>query len=409
MNVTYERCCGLDVHKESVVACLLVGGAGDKVKKTIEKFGTTTVELLKLLDWLQEAGCTHVVMESTGVYWKPIFNILEGSLEVWLVNARHVKQVPGRKTDVRDCEWLANLMRHGLLCPSFIPPKPTRILREYTRYRRKLLQQRASELNRLQKVLEDANIKLGSVVADVLGVSSRAMLEALVEGEADGKKLAGLARGTLRAKHVALAEALQGRVEPHHRFLIREILGHIDYLDESVRRLTDHVEECLRPFQREIERLDAIPGVNVRTLQDVLAEIGTDMDRFPTAQNLASWAGLCPGNNESAGKRLSGKTRKGSRWLRAALVEAAWGAARKKGSYYQALFRRLAKREKKKAAVGVAHSLLVTMYHLLKRGTEYKDLGDDHFDRINKEATKRGLVKKLQRLGYEVTVKEQVA
>src|SRR5919205_2954022 len=316
MDVVNERCCGLDVHKQTVVACVLVPGAGGKPRKEVRTFGTLTDEVLQLAAWLTEHSVTHVALESTGVYWKPIWNLLEGSFTLLLVNAQHIKQVPGRKTDVRDCEWIAELLRHGLLKASFVPEQPQRELRELTRYRTTVIRERTAEINRLQKTLEGANIKLASVASDVLGISARQMLDALVGGTTDAAALADLARGKLRAKLPTLERALAGRFAAHHQFLVAQHLAHIDYLDEAIARLDAAIAERLRPFEAAIARLDSIPGVGRRTAEVLLAEIGTDMGRFPTAAHLASWAGLCPGNNESAGKRKSGKTGQGSPWLR---------------------------------------------------------------------------------------------
>jgi transposase len=406
VKVTYENCAGADVHKDSVVVCVLRGPAGGEVRKEVRTFGTTTEHLLKLSDWLAECEVTHVAMESTGVYWQPIFNVLEGTVEVWLVNAHHVKTVPGRKTDVRDCEWLADLLRHGLVRASFIPPEETRNLRELTRYRRTLVRERSHEVNRIQKVLEQANLKLSSVATNVLGVSGRAMLKALIAGETDGVKLAELAVGKLKAKKEELTQALTGRLKEHQRLILKELVDHVEYLEAAIDRLSARIEQQLRPFEEAIQRLDKIAGVDRRTIEDVLAEIGTDMKRFPTSAHLASWAGLCPGNNESAGKRLSGRTRKGSTWLRTALVQAAWAASRKKKSYFNAQFYRLkARRGAKKAVVAVAHSLLVVIYEMLSKGTTYIDLGPDHFDRINRKATANRLASRLRELGYEVHLK----
>lgn len=410
MKVTFERCAGADVHKETVVVCVLTGPPAGPVEQQVRTFGTTTPRLLELADWLHGLGVTHLAMESTGVYWQPVFHILEGVVEVWLVNARKVKAVPGRKTDVRDCEWLADLMRHGLLQPSFIPPTPVRELRELTRYRRTLVRERAQEANRIQKVLEGANIKLGVVASDVLGVSGRAMLRALIAGETEGSTLAALARGRLKNREAELAEALTGRIKPHQRLLLAELLGHIEYLQAAIDRLSREIEERLRPFAEAIRRLDAIAGVDRRTIEEVLAEIGTDMRRFPTSHRLASWAGVCPGNNESAGKRLSGKTRKGSIWLRGALVQAAWAAVRTKQSYFHAQFYRLkARRGAKRAIVAVAHALLIVIYQLLRHGTTYADLGHDHFDRLDRKRTASRLVKRLCDLGYRVQLTEAAA
>ncbi len=333
MDVVYPRCCGLDVHKKTVVACLLVVGADGRLHKEIRTFSTMSADLLALADWLTAQGCTHVALESTGVYWKPIYNLLEGLFELLVVNAQHLKTVPGRKTDVRDAEWIADLLRHGLLKGSFIPPAPQRELRDLTRHRTSLVQERARLVNRLQKVLEDANLKLAAVVTDIMGVSARAMLEAILEGQTDPAVLADLAQGKLRAKVPQLEQALAGHVKPHHRFLLAELLAHIDYLDEAIERVGGEVAARLQSATEDIDLLDSIPGVNQRTAEIMLAEMGQDLSRFPSSGHLTSWAGICPGNNESAGKRKRGKTRKGSPWLRQALIEAAHGAARSKQTY----------------------------------------------------------------------------
>lgn len=359
-----------------------------------------------MADWLAQQGVTHVVMESTGVYWKPLFNLLEGQFEVWLVNAAHAKGVPGRKSDVQDCRWLADLMRHGLLRPSFIPPADIRALREMTRYRRNIIQERTRESNRVQKVLEDANIKLGSVASDVLGKSGRAMLRAIAKGETDARNLSLLAVGKLRAKQEILEDALTGRVKPHHRFLISELLDHVEYLEKTVERLDAEIEEMMRPFDAEFARLDEVPGLNRRTIEDILAELGTDMSRFRSSAHCSSWAGLCPTNNESAGKRHRTRLRNGSVWLKTSLVQAAWTAIRCKDSYFRTQFLRLkTRRGAKRAIVAVAHSILETIYALLKhREVKYVDLGADYFEGNDKERIKNRLVKRLASLGFEVTV-----
>ena len=409
MDVLYPRCCGVDVHKKQVVACLLTPGTAAAPRKEVRTFGTTTNELLRLVDWLREAGCTHVAMESTGVYWKPLYNVCEGLFTVIVANAQHIKAVPGRKTDVRDAEWIADLLRHGLLRPSYIPPAPQQELRELVRYRTTLLRERAAEVNRIQKTLEGANIKLASVASDVLGLSGRAMLEAIVAGEGDPSLLADLARGKLREKRPALEQALTGRVRPHHRFLLAEQLCHIDALEESIERLSGEIAARLRPFEREIALLDSIPGVGRRTAEALLAEIGPDMSRFPSAQHLASWAGMCPGNNESAGKRKTGKTRKGSPWLRSTLVEAAWGASHTKDTYLHAQYRRLAaRRGRKKAIFALGHSILVSAYHVLTHHVPYADLGGDYFDHRHRTAIETRLVRRLEKLGLKVTIEPLV-
>src|SRR5258707_10991492 len=383
MEVVYERCCGLDVHKRTVVACLLVPGPAGAPSREIRTFGTMTRDLLALSDWLAAAGCTHVAMESTGVFWKPIYNLLESSFGVLVVNAQHVKAVPGRKTDVRDAEWIGDLLRHGLLRASFIPDRPQRELRELTRYRTTLIHDRANEVNRLQKVLEAANIKLSSVATDILGQSGRDILEALVAGTTESAALAQLARGRLREKIPHLEHALAGQFSAHHRFLIAQQLAHIDFLDASLERLSAEIAERVRPFDAARERLQTIPGVGRRTAEGLVAEIGTDLTRFPSAGHLASWAGLCPGNDESAGKRRSGRTRQGSPWLRTALVEAAQAAARTKDTYLATQYRRLAgRRGANRAGAAVGHTILFLVFFLLTREQEAcPDFGSPHFSR----------------------------
>jgi transposase len=360
---------------------------------------------LELSDWLRSCGVTHVALESTGVYWKPVWNLLEGQFEVLLVNAQHIKAVPGRKTDQKDSEWIADLLQHGLLRASFVPPTPTRELRDLTRYRASLTQEINRIANRIQKVLEDANIKLASVATNTLGASGRAMLEALVNGEQDSQRLAEMAQGKLRNKIPELQEALQGRVSTHHRFLLRELLDHHYFVESKMQRIEQEVAERLGPFQSEVTRLCTIPGVDRVTAWGLVAEIGLDMSQFPDAQHLASWAGLCPGSHESAGKRKSGKIRKGSLWLRRCLCQGAWAVSTKKNNYLSALYRRLAaRRGTKRATIAVAHKLLVIAYYILRDGTCYRDLGPDYFDRLNPEGLRRRLTKRLEGLGFKVTL-----
>ena len=405
MEVVYPRCCGLDVHKQSVVACLLVRDERGRRQKELRTFGTMTEDLLRMADWLQEAGCTAVAMESSGVYWKPIFNLLEDAFALLVVNAQHIKAVPGRKTDVRDAEWIADLLQHGLLRPSFIPPAPQRELRELTRYRTTLVRERAAEVNRIQKVLEGANIKLAGVASDVLGASGQAMLRALIAGETDSRVLADLAKGRLRNKRELLEQALAGRVRPHHRFLLAEQLGHIEALDEAIARVGAEIARRLEALEAAVQRLMTIPGMGRRTAEVILAEVGAEMDRFPSAEHLASWAGMCPGQHVSAGKRLGGRSQRGSPWLRSALAEAAWGAARMKGTYLAAQYRRIAaRRGKQRAIVAVGHSILVSLYHMLTEERDYADLGGNFFDERERELVQRRLVRRLEQLGLTVTV-----
>jgi transposase len=403
MEVKYERCCGLDVHKKSVVACVIMPGSDGQPSKEIRTFDTMTEDLEALSRWLSESGVTHVAMESTGVYWKPVYNLLDGRFEVLVVNPEHVKALSGRKTDVADAEWIADLLRHGLLKGSFIPSALLRELRDLTRYRTKLGDERKSEVNRLQKVLEDANIKLASVASDVMGASGRAILNELVQGNADPALLAELAKGRLREKQGLLEKALQGTLKPHHRFMLAQHLSHIDFLDEAIERLDAQIGEQMRPFEAQIQRWDSLPGINRRIAEIVIAEVGADLQPFADADHLASWAGMCPGNNQSAGKRFSGKTRKGSKWLRRALIEAAHGAAHTKEKYFQAQYRRLAaRRGKQRAAVAVGHSLLVTGYYLITRQETYQDLGANYFDERDREGVKRRAVRRLEKLGFQV-------
>jgi transposase len=404
MEVLYRCCCGLDVHKKSITACVL--WAEGKKRKEKRRFGTFTEELLKLVEWLRECGVTHVAMESTGVYWKPVWNILEGQFtEVLLVNAQHIKAVPGRKTDQKDSEWIAQLLQHGLLKASFIPPRPTRELRDLTRYRVSLAQECNRVANRIQKVLEDANIKLASVATDALGASGRQMIQALIAGEQDSAVLAQMAKGLLRNKIPELKLALEGRVNDHHRFLLNEMLDDLRHIESKMTKVETEIEARLRPFEDQVARLCTIPGVDRITAWGLAAEMGLNMEQFPSAAHLASWAGMCPGNFESAGKRLGGRTRKGSRFLRRHLCQAAWAVSTKRDSYLSALFRRLAaRRGNKRATMAVGHAILVIAYHLLKRQETYRDLGPNYFDQKNPESLRRSLVKRLERIGYAVSL-----
>jgi transposase len=408
MKRLFERCAGLDVHKSSVTACVRVAAEGGERVEEIRTFSTTTAGLITLLDWLRSYRIQLVGMESTGVYWRPVYYLLEDHFECWLLNARHLRNVPGRKTDVQDAAWICQLVEHGLVRPSFVPPRPIRELRDLTRYRKAQIEERTREAQRLDKVLQDAGIKLSSVTSTVLGVSGRAMLEALCEGTHDPELLAELARGRLRAKLAPLREALEGRFGAHHALIVGQILAHIDFLDESIAALSERVDEVIAPFAHKVELLDTIPGVDKRTAELLLAEIGPDMSRFPTHRHLASWAGLCPGQNESAGKHRSGKTRKGSKWLHAGLTQSAKAAARTRGTYLSAHYQRLrGRRGHGKATVATAHSILVAAYYMLERDVPYHDLGEDYFHRRRAEHAeryKRRLIQQLQRLGHKVTL-----
>jgi transposase len=378
MDVLHACCAGLDVHKKTVVACLRRVDPAGQVAKTIQTFATMTADLLDLSDWLAVQGVKVVAMESTGSYWKPVFNLLEPRFEVVLVNAHHIKQVPGRKTDVRDSEWIAQLLQHGLLRPSFIPPRSTRELRDLTRQRTQLIGEKTSVINRIQKVLEDANVKLGSVATNALGVSGRLMIEAIIQGEYDPVKLADLARRRLRKKIPQLQRALRGGVTEHHRFLLRTQMNHLEHLERLIRQYNERIDEVLDPFGETLARLVTIPGVDFRVAEVVLAEIGLDMSRFPTAGHLSSWAGLASGNHESAGKRRSGRTTPGKSWLKTALVQAAWAAYRARATHLSKKFRRIAgSRGKKRAAVAVAHTILVIIYHMLKEETTYQEIAGE--------------------------------
>lgn len=439
VEVVYQRCCGLDIHKKTVVACLMVVRADGKRGKQIRTFGTSTQALLELLDWLKAAGCTHVGMEATGVYWKPIYNLFEGHFGLIVANARHIKAVPGHKTDVNDAQWIASLLQHGLLKASFIPSQEQRELRDLTRYRTTLVEERARIVNRLQKTLEDTNLKLGDVVSDITGKSAQAILRGLLAGETDPAVLADLARGRLKAKRADLEAALVGTIKPHHHFLLREHLDHIHLLDQAIERVEGEIEARMGPDeppeeqtsneQSEVEQaasdkpiqpankaplslaqavvlLCSIPGISRRAAQGILAEIGTNMDRFESAKHLASWAGMCPGNHESAGKRTSGKTNKGSPWLRKLLVEAALAAGRTKNTYLSAQYRRLAaRRGKKRAAIAVGHTILVIIFHVLHDQKPYEELGGNFFDERERQTVEMRLVQRLEMLGYDVSLR----
>ena len=407
MEIVHTHCAGLDVHKKTVVAAVIVPGLKGGLYQETRTFGTMTVDLLVLSDWLLSHGVNHVVMESTGEYWKPVFNILENNFEVLLVKAQHIKSVPGHKTDVKDAEWIADLLRHGLLKASFIPPLGQRELRELTRFRTTFIQERATLVNRVQKVLASANIKLASVASNVMGVSGRAMLEAIIAGTATAEQMAGLSKGRLREKREQLVKALEGQVKARHRFVLSELLCQIDSLDETISRFDEQISAYCRPFEAAVELLDTIPGVAQQTAEIIVAEIGTDMGRFEDADHLASWAGVSPGNNESAGRKRSGKTSKGNQALGVASNQA---AARTKDTYLSAQYHRLAgHRGKKKAIVAVAHSILVIASHLIKRREPYRELGGDYFDKYRPETTAKRLVKRLEHLGYQVSIQQMPA
>jgi len=410
MQTLVERGCGLDVHQATVVACLLIVLKNGQVQKQVRTFGTTTRELMGLREWLLSGGCTHVAMESTGVYWKPIYAILEGAFEIVVANAQHVKKVPGRKTDVKDAEWIADLLCHGLLRPSFVPPSPIRELRDLTRYRRKLVESRTAERNRLLKLLETANIKLASVATDVFGVSGLLMLHALVEGKATAQEMAELAKKQLRKKIPELELALEGKVEEHHRFLLRVQLRRLRTVEEDLGILEQRIQEKLKPYAAQFTLLQEIPGIDETLAAAIIAELGVDMGVFESVSQLSSWAGVCPGNNESAGKRRSSRIPKGNVYLKTALVEAANSAAKAKGTYLRDKFYRLkARRGYKRAAVAVGHKILVAIYHMLSHQVCYNELGDVYLDNLNKHHVTRNLVNRLERLGYAVTLQQKAA
>ncbi len=415
MKIFYKCCCGMDVHRSIIKANLRRHGVkGKKDLDEVRTFGTMTRDLLALLDWLKEAGCTHIGMESTGVFWKPIFNVLGADFDIILVNARHYRAIPGHKTDAKDCRWLGELLQHGLLKASFIPPQPIRELRDLTRQRRRFIQDKASGVNRIHKVLQDANIKLSSVITDIMGKSGLEMLERLIKGETNAVQIAECARGKMKSKKEQLVYALEGKVTSHHRFMLSKHMKQIQFLEEMVeefdQRVDEHVKAQGEDFAELIPLLITKPGVEKRSAEEVLAEIGADMNQFPNEDHLSSWAGMCPGNNETGGKRKSGKTTKGSRWLRATLGEIAWAASRTKGTYLSAHYKRIARRRgKKKAIVALGHTMLVIMYHIIKQRLPYNELGDDYFNKIDKEKLTKNMVKRLEKLGYEVqlTKKEE--
>jgi transposase len=402
INVVVEKGAGIDVGKKFVMVCVMVGPGAREPRTEVRRFGTTVPELKCLLAWLLENGCTHAVMESTGSYWKPIFNVLEGHMTVVLANAEHVKVLRGHKTDPKDSRWLAGLLRHGLIHGSFIPPLPIRELRDLTRRRRQLLADGTAERNRIQKVLEDANVKLGSVLSDLFGLSGQAMLEALLETEKTPQQIAQFAQGRLKPKIPQIVSSLEGhRLTDHHRFLLRQSLQHMGFLEQMIRVLDAEILKKVEPYQHQFELMQTIPGIRQDAAASILAEIGPDMKQFPTAAHLASWAGICPGNNESAGKRRSGRTRKGNRWLRAVLSQTAWAAAAKKDSCFRSRYHRLKpRRGSKRAIVAVAHSQLVVIYRVLAAGTPYRELGPTYLDERRRRALVRHHLRRLHELGY---------
>ena len=405
MEVLHPQCAGLDVHKDTVVACARIA-SGTEVKQDVATFGTTTKELLSLSDWLERHGCTHVAMEATGVYWKPVWHVLEDSFALVLANAMHIKNVPGRKTDVNDAMWIADLLAHGLIRASFVPETPIQDLRTLTRTRKQLVREKAQHVQRIQKTLEDANLKIASVVSDIMGKSGRSVLNALIAGETDPEQLVAVTGGRLKASHAVLVEALRGRVTKHHRFLLKLHFEQIVALEAAVDAVDEEVGSVLAPFRVAVANLTTIPGVSDVVGQVIISEVGLDMSRFPTVGHLISWAGLCPRNDESAGKRRSTRLRMGAPWLKTMLVQAAWGATRSKETYLRAQFQRLkSRRGPKKAIMAVAASILTAVYIMLRDGVAYRDLGHDYFDRLDKAKTIHRLVRRLHDLGCEVELK----
>lgn len=404
MDVIYPRCAGLDVHKQTVVACARVAGNGPLLQE-VRTFATTTSGLLELADWLESLGVEHVAMEATGVYWKPVWHVLDGHFELVLANAAHVKNVPGRKTDVNDATWLADLLAHGLIRASFVPPVAVQELRTLTRTRKQFVRERSAHVQRIEKVLEDANLKLGVVLSDILGKSGRAVLQALIDGQTDPQRLASCVSGRVKASRADVLEALRGHISAHHRFMLQLHLGHIDALDKAIAELEKEVGLGLQPFRQAAKLLSTMPGLSDVSAHVIVAEIGIDMSRFPTPGHLLSWACLCPRNDESAGKRRSTRVRKGGKWLKTTLVQAAWAAIKVKGGYLQAQFHRLrARRGAKKAIMGVAASMLTAAWHMLRNQTEWHDLGAAHFDRADATKTANRLIRRLQQIGFAVQV-----
>lgn len=408
MKAINERCCGIDVHKKELVACLLIGKSNEEPKAIIQRFSTMTYDLQKLSEWIISKECRLAAIESTGVYWKPVFNILEqAGITVILANAREIKNVPGRKTDIKDSQWIAELLRYGLIKASFIPPKAQRELRELTRYRKKQIEQRSSEINRIERILEDTNIKLSSIVTDITGVSAQEMILHLIANDMSIEEMADLAKGRLRNKITQLEKALKGNMQSHHRLILKLAIQMIAAYSENIKQLDQEIDQRMEPYQQEVELLVEIPGIQKKTAEVIISEIGVDMSRFPTEAQISSWTGISPGNNESAGKKKSGRTTKGNTYLRTALTEAAWAASRKKNSYLQSRYRRLAgKRGKGKAAIAVGHTILIIVYHVLKDKCHYQERGGDFFDRLNEQKLISSLKKRIERLGYKVDVKE---
>ena len=405
MQVIYNRCAGLDVHSATVVACVMITESDGAFKKQTKTFGTMTRDLLELGDWLKAQQVSQAAMESTGSYWKPVYNLLEGQMELLVVNAQHVKAVPGRKTDVLDSEWIADLLRHGLLRGSFIPPKPQRELRELVRHRANLVGRRAQSVNEVRRTLESTNIKLGNVVSDITGVSATEMLASILAGQSDPAMLAELARGRMQQKKALLQKALEGKVEEHHRLILSQLMADVASYDEQVAEVTEMIASRLQKDRELLDRLDQIPGVNQRVAQVIAAEVGTNVGRFPTDKHLLSWAGVCPGNNQSGGRRRHSRIKAGNRSLRSALIEAANAAAKKKNSYLRAMYQRLASRRgKKRALVAVARTILQSAYFMMKGGVAYQDLGADYFDRRDPQGLARYLARRIEKIGFSVTL-----